>query len=142
MRIVFRAAQPQDFAYCRGLYFAKLQEVTPDQDSSFRQRWQIVEVRIITCDGTDVGWLQSRMQGDTLFLVQLFLDTAFQGKGIGTETLKRLMGEAEQSGVPMKLGVVKSNPARRLYERLGFRITHEDDRKFYMKYELEIYPPN
>ena len=25
------------------------------------------------------------------------------------------------------------NPAHRLYERLGFRVTHEDDRKFYMK---------
>ena len=33
------------------------------------------------------------------------------------------------------LGVVKTNPARRLYERLGFRITHEDDRKFYMRRE-------
>jgi ribosomal protein S18 acetylase RimI-like enzyme len=28
---------------------------------------------------------------------------------------------------------VKINPALRLYERLGFRITHEDERKFYMK---------
>jgi ribosomal protein S18 acetylase RimI-like enzyme len=28
---------------------------------------------------------------------------------------------------------VKINPALRLYERLGFRITHEDERKFYRK---------
>jgi len=33
----------------------------------------------------------------------------------------------------VRLNVVKVNPARRLYERLGFRITNEDDRKFYMK---------
>ena len=27
---------------------------------------------------------------------------------------------------------MKFNPSRRLYERLGFRVTHEDDRKVYM----------
>jgi ribosomal protein S18 acetylase RimI-like enzyme len=35
------------------------------------------------------------------------------------------------------LGVVKKNPALRLYKRLGFHITHEDERKFYMKRELD-----
>jgi ribosomal protein S18 acetylase RimI-like enzyme len=29
--------------------------------------------------------------------------------------------------------VVKINPALRLYERLGFQVIREDDRKFYMK---------
>jgi RimJ/RimL family protein N-acetyltransferase len=37
---------------------------------------------------------------------------------------------------------VKTNPARRLYERLGFRITHEDDRKFYMRREADGSPPS
>jgi len=135
MEIGFRAGQVEDFDYCRRLYFYKLQTVTPDQESSFRERWNVSEVRIVTRDGVDVGWLQSRTQDDTLFLVQLFLETAFQGQGIGTETLKRLMGDAARAKVPMTLGVVKSNPALRLYERLGFKTTHEDDRKFYMKYE-------
>jgi ribosomal protein S18 acetylase RimI-like enzyme len=36
-------------------------------------------------------------------------------------------------GQAVTLGVVKTNPALRLYERLGFRVTHEDDRKFYMR---------
>ena len=31
--------------------------------------------------------------------------------------------------------MVKTNPARRLYERLGFRVTHEDGRKFYIRRE-------
>ena len=33
------------------------------------------------------------------------------------------------AGQAVTLGVVKTNPARRLYERLGFRITHADDRE-------------
>lgn len=136
MQIGFRAAQIEDFTFCRSLYFAKSETVTPDQDASFRERWDAMEVRIIVCNGADVGWLQSRVQDDALFLVQVFLRTDHQGKGIGTETLRRLMAEAARSGLPLTLGVVKTNPALRLYERLGFRITHEDDRKFYMKLEL------
>ena len=37
----------------------------------------------------------------------------------------------------MTLAVVRSNRALKLYERLGFRIVDEDDRKFYMKRELD-----
>jgi GNAT superfamily N-acetyltransferase len=140
MRIAFRPAQTQDFAYCRRLYFAQLETVTQEQDSSFHGRWELPEVRMITVDGADVGWLQSPIQDDSLFLVQLFLEARFQGQGIGTETLQRLMDEAARTGVPITLGVVKSNPARRLYKRLGFKTTHEDDRKFYMKYEPPAEP--
>ena len=41
----------------------------------------------------------------------------------------------------MTLGVVKINPAKWLYDRLGFRITHEDDRKFYMRREPDGVAP-
>jgi ribosomal protein S18 acetylase RimI-like enzyme len=58
---------------------------------------------------------------------------AFQRKGIGSEVMHRLIGEAARLNQAVRLAVVKINPALRLYERLGFQITHEDDRKFYMK---------
>jgi GNAT superfamily N-acetyltransferase len=135
MGVEFRAGELGDFDFCRRLYFAQLAEVSPEQEASFLERWVVGEVRVITCDGAEVGWLQSRMEHGSLFLVQLFVESGFQGRGIGTEVLKRLMSEASEAGVPMTLGVVKSNPARRLYERLGFAITHEDDRKFYTKWE-------
>jgi hypothetical protein len=37
--------------------------------------------------------------------------------------------------------VVKINPALRLYERMGFRITHEDDRKLYMRRDPDAEAP-
>jgi GNAT superfamily N-acetyltransferase len=137
MQIAFREAQTEDFDYCRSLYFANQSVVSPDQEASFRQRWRVSEVSIVTCGGTDIGWFQSRTEQGALYLVQLFLEAASQGRGIGTEILKRLMSDAVRAGMPMTLGVVKTNPALRLYERLGFKRTHEDDRKFFMKYEPE-----
>jgi ribosomal protein S18 acetylase RimI-like enzyme len=41
--------------------------------------------------------------------------------------------EAAKAGLAVTPGVVKTNPALRLYQRLGFRTTHEDERKFYMR---------
>jgi ribosomal protein S18 acetylase RimI-like enzyme len=93
------------------------------------------QVRIITLDGADVGWVQSMLDGDALFLGQLFVTPAFQGRGIGTAIVRILIDDAERDKRPVTLGVVKSNPALRLYERLGFRTTHEDDRKFYMRHD-------
>jgi ribosomal protein S18 acetylase RimI-like enzyme len=141
MQIAFRAAHPPDFDYCRSLYFANNAQVSADQEASFRQRWIVSEVRIVTSEGADVGWLQTRTEEGALYLVQLFLESEFQGRGIGTQTLKCLMHEAAQAGLAMTLGVVKTNPARRLYERLGFQTTHEDDRKFYMKRECRADHP-
>jgi ribosomal protein S18 acetylase RimI-like enzyme len=78
------------------------------------------------------------MRDDGLFVAQLFVDGPFQGRGIGTEVMNQLIGEAAALNQPVSLAVVKINPAIRLYRRLGFRTTHEDDRKFYMKRDQVI----
>jgi ribosomal protein S18 acetylase RimI-like enzyme len=46
--------------------------------------------------------------------------------------VQRLISEAVQAILPLKLDVVKINPAMRLYLRLGFRITGEEEHKFNM----------
>jgi ribosomal protein S18 acetylase RimI-like enzyme len=139
-RTVLRPARPEDFDYCARLYFEGMDTIIKElnldleaQVAGFRQRWDVTQVRIITLDGTDIGWLQSFVREDALFLGQLFVDGALRRQGIGTEIVKSLIGEAARAGQALTLGVVKTNPALRLYERLGFRTTHEDERKFYMR---------
>jgi GNAT superfamily N-acetyltransferase len=140
MHIALRPAAAQDFDYCERLYFAGMKRIIEelnldlgDQATGFLKQWALDEVRIITVDGFDVGWLQTTMQEEALFLGQLFVDDPFRGQGIGTEVMNRLIGEAERLHQAVRLAVVKINPAVRLYVRLGFLVTHEDDRKFYMR---------
>src|SRR5580704_3221616 len=142
MIVVFRPARPDDFDYCERLYFAEMDRIVRElkldldlQRASFRRQWLVDEVRVITLDGADIGWLQSRRQDGTFFLAQLFVEAALQRRGIGTEVMHRLFDEAARAGQAMTLAVVKINPAKRLYDRLGFRVTHEDDRKFYMRWK-------
>jgi ribosomal protein S18 acetylase RimI-like enzyme len=54
--------------------------------------------------------------------------------------VQAIIEEARRAHKAITLGVVKINPARRLYERLGFRITHEDQHKFYMRREPDRMP--
>jgi ribosomal protein S18 acetylase RimI-like enzyme len=104
--------------------------------AGFRQRWDVTQVRIVTVDGADIGWMQTFVKDEALFLAQLFVDKSLRGQGIGTELVKGLIEEAASAGRAVTLGVVKTNPALRLYERLGFRATHDDERKFYMRRDL------
>jgi ribosomal protein S18 acetylase RimI-like enzyme len=142
-RTVLRPARPGDFDYCARLYFEGMEKIIKElnldiaaQIAGFRQRWDVMQVRIVTLDGTDIGWLQSFVKDDALFLGQLFVNKSLRGQGIGTELVKGLIEEAASAGRAVTLGVVKTNPALRLYERLGFRTTHDDECKFYMRRDL------
>jgi GNAT superfamily N-acetyltransferase len=142
MKVSLRPAVDADFEACRRTYFAetawmneRLQLKREDQEASFRNLWKPSQVCVIQADGVDVGWLQTVVSKDEEFLGQIFVDAPFQRKGIGTEVLQRIVEEASRLKLPIRLAVVKFNPSRRLYERLGFRVTHEDERKVYMTRE-------
>jgi len=117
MQIALRSASTQDFDYCKRLYFAGMKKIIEElhlnmaaQSVSFREPWALTQVRIITADSSEVGWLQSTMQDDGLFVAQIFIDDPFQRKGIGTEVMHRLIGE-----------VARLNQAVWL---LDFKLTH------------------
>jgi ribosomal protein S18 acetylase RimI-like enzyme len=44
-----------------------------------------------------------------------------RGQGVGEKLMRALIGEAARCGLGLCLSVRSENPARRLYERLGFR---------------------
>jgi len=139
MKVTLRPANAADFEACRRTYFAemdwindRLQLKRDDQESMFEKLWNPSQVCIIQADGADVGWLQTVTSKSDEFLGQMFVDAPFQNKGIGTEVLRRIIEEASRRRLPVRLAVVKFNRSRRLYERLGFRVTREDDRKVYM----------
>jgi GNAT superfamily N-acetyltransferase len=145
MQIALRPAGTQDFEYCERLYFSGMKRIIEElkldmtgQAIAFREQWVLTEVRIIAVDGSDVGWLQSAMRDGGLFVAQLFVDGPFRRQGIGTEVMNRLISEAARTNQAVCLAVVKINPAFRLYERLGFHTTHEDDRKVYMKRDPDV----
>ena len=144
--VTFRPGQPQDFTFCQRLYFEgmgwiieRLQLDMERQYESFVNQWKAREVRVIVVADEDAGWLQTAPADDAIFLGQLHLEKSFQGQGFGSYVIQYLIDEAKPDRKAITLNVVKINPARRLYERLGFRVTHEDQYKVYMRREPDAH---
>lgn len=89
--------------------------------------------QIVELAGEPVGCLSVTRSAEQLKLNRVFLLPSHQGRGIGSQLIRTLAADADASGVPVRLRVFKLNPARRLYERLGFRITGEIETHFLME---------
>lgn len=141
MKIKLRAACGADFAFARSVYFETMRWIIERlfgwderrEESNFAQFFKLDEVRIITADGQDVGWIQEQIEDTTINLGSFYVTPAMQRLGIGTHVLQMLLADARNRGSAITLGVVKINPAVHFYQKHGFRITHDDEHKFYMR---------
>jgi GNAT superfamily N-acetyltransferase len=93
------------------------------QHFHYRTAWPDGEWLLIERDGAPIGRLYLAGQDDMLLLVDISLLPAERGAGLGTAILKDLLAAESR---PVELHVERLNPARRLYERLGFAIVEED----------------
>lgn len=80
-----------------------------------------VDNRIIVLNGQPVGRMLVDRGEAAIVLRDIALLTEYRNAGIGSRLLTELMKEATAAGKPIQLHVVATNPAVRLYERLGFR---------------------
>jgi ribosomal protein S18 acetylase RimI-like enzyme len=88
---------------------------------------------LLLADGVPVGLLKLRKLPHEWEIVQVQLAPALQGRGIGRSLLQEILAEAARAGVPVSLSVLKANPAKRLYEELGFEVFGEDAHEFHMR---------
>ncbi|WP_141735949.1 GNAT family N-acetyltransferase [Oligoflexus tunisiensis] len=69
-----------------------------------------------------------------MFLIEIQIDAPYQGKGIGTQLIKKVINEAKVKDLPLRLQVLKENDkARKLYLRLGFRQVSETETHIVME---------
>ncbi|MBD0785760.1 GNAT family N-acetyltransferase [Vibrio sp. Y2-5] len=71
------------------------------------------------------------------YLVQIQLHPNYQNKGIAHRLISGLISKAAASGSTVGLSVVKTNPAQRLYSRLGFERVGETEFEYLMQYTPE-----
>lgn len=79
------------------------------------------EFQIILVDGQPAGRLYVQRLEQEIRIMDLALLPEFRGRGIGTGLLRGILAEGSQIGQRVSIHVEIFNPARRLYERLGFR---------------------
>lgn len=88
----------------------------------------------ILLDGDEpVGLLKLLRSPGEWEIVQIQLAPALQGRGIGRSLLRKILAHAARAGVSVSLSVLKANPAKHLYEELGFEVFGEDAHEFHMR---------
>ena len=91
------------------------------QDRWYRANYTRASYEVILVDGERAGRLYVHRGRDDIRIIDITLVPAFRRRGIGTGLLRALIAEAEESGRKLSIHVELNNPARTVYERLGFR---------------------
>ncbi|MDL2718601.1 MAG: GNAT family N-acetyltransferase [Acidobacteriota bacterium] len=136
--VTLRPARPEDREQLLAVYAStRAEELTPvpwteeqksafvkmqfdAQDADYSRNYVGADFSVVEVDGTPAGRLSVERRPAEVRLIDIALLPAFRRAGIGTRLIEELIVEASSRGVPLTIHVELFNPARRLYERLGF----------------------
>jgi 2-amino-4-hydroxy-6-hydroxymethyldihydropteridine diphosphokinase len=114
-------------------------ELTHEWDSTkFREHFDPKTIEVIQADGIDIGMLKVEERDDCIYLGDLQIDRAYQNQGIGTNLIKTVIRSANIANKPIRLRVLKGNPAKELYLRLGFQEVQTLDRAYILERKSSI----
>ena len=97
------------------------------QSAHYLENYPGASFQVIERDGAAIGRLYVARWEKEIRIVDITLLAESRGAGIGTKLLTELQDEARSAGKPLTIHVERFNPARRLYERLGFKIVEEQE---------------
>lgn len=103
---------------------------TTDQRRRFDAWFDAAPLQIIEHDARAVGMLRVDHGDVPVRLLSIVIAAAEQRRGIGAAVIADVVREAAHR--PVWLQVLKANPARALYARLGFTVIGESDTHWHM----------
>lgn len=141
--ISFRDAKEGDFKFLYKLHRETLKEYIDQtwgwdenwQVNYFREKFNISGKKIIMQGGVEIGCLTVQDMGNYIFLSYIALMPAYQNQGIGTRLIEEVLEKGHQRNSPVKLKVLKKNPAHELYRRLGFKVTETSNTHYFMSWD-------
>ena len=145
-KLSFRKAQANDsefvFAVKEAAYREYVEHVWGWDDNYQRERhnreFASHDLYILQFRGIDVGFLITSCTSDTLQVNQIFILPEYQGRGIGSACITRIVDDAGLERKSVVLKVLKVNPRSvAFYQRLGFTIVGEDSIYFQMEKSSE-----
>lgn len=104
-----------------------------------RARRNLVEaiaagLEVIEVDGGLAGSLVVAWDDDPIALRDVEIAIEHRGRGLGTRVAHDVIARARERGRDVILAVLRENPARALWRRLGFETTHETEAHVHMRW--------
>ncbi|PTW60065.1 ribosomal protein S18 acetylase RimI-like enzyme [Breoghania corrubedonensis] len=95
------------------------------QHAHYMRHFSKADFWLIERDADPVGRLYLDEWDDELRLIDIALMPEHRGQGLGRLVLSDVMEAAAHRGKPVRAHVEKTNPAQRLYARLGYRVIED-----------------
>jgi ribosomal protein S18 acetylase RimI-like enzyme len=90
------------------------------QDLAYHQTYPDAQFLLVVADGQRIGRLYLDRVDDELRVIEIALLPEHRGRGIGSGLMTSIAALADREGRSVTLHVEPWNPAKRIYERLGF----------------------
>ena len=105
------------------------------QRKHFDNNFDVGNGNIIVFENQDIGLLRIVENPEFTFIASILIIDKFQNRGIGTHIICELIESAKK---PIELRVLNLNPARKLYERLGFIVRSKTETHTNMRFDKKI----
>ena len=105
------------------------------QLADYTARFPGAAFQVIVYKKKDAGRFYTWENDTTIHLIDITLLPPFRGKGIGTSLMNDLVRRSGKTKKKIALHVIPSNPALRLYKRLGFVHISNNGMHYYMERE-------
>jgi len=142
MDVTLRQARESDIPFLQLLrnmtmnHYLTVSGIATDETSHLdRIRYHFNDAKIVYYEDNRIGLFKFYFDGSGWHIVQIQILPEHQGKGIAAQLLTEIQKLADDNQQNIQLSVLKSNPAKRLYQKLRFTVVAESDNEFTMLYE-------
>lgn len=116
--------------YARDLHGLTDNEIRAGLHDEFQPQLAIVIER----GDERIGVIVVEERSSELWIDHMVIAPSAQGRGIGTALVGWVQHAAASTGAAVTLSVVDGNPARKLYQRLGFTVTRIEAPRTFMEW--------
>jgi len=142
-KVGFRSALENDYDFLYALHTATMKEYVNKtwgedafQEDMFRKNFVPTQIQVITLDGSDMGMISWEENDNDIFLRVIEIFPRHQRQGFGTTIIQKIIDDAAHRRKEVRLQVLKVNPAKQLYDRLGFTVIEETSTHYIMRTTL------
>lgn len=138
-RITLRSVRDSDYSFMESLYRTTreaelamtpfneqqktlfIQQQFSAQTQHYQSHYCSDHFCIIEIDGRPSGRFFIDYWSNEIRVVDIAILPEYQDSGAGSYLLQNIIEEGNEKGLPVRIHVEQNNPAKKLYERLGFK---------------------
>lgn len=144
MKIEYRQATNSDINYCEKTHHEGMKPYCEPlwgwdenfQHERFKRLWTPQRIKLIILNSSEVGYLETESKGKVIKIVNVFVNSNLRNQGIGSQVVNEFINSCKGCFNSITLNVLHNNPAKNLYERVGFKFVSKKDQL--LVYELKL----